>query len=156
MVASSTSDSVQSFCLIKEIQIAAPLDIAFAATLEEIGPANETMDGKPMPLILEAWPGGRWFRDLGNNTGHFWGHVQVIKPPTLLEICGPLFMSYASSNHVQYRLTAEGTGTKVKLTHSALGQIPAEHREGVVMGWEHGLKRIQQIALAKLQAKSLS
>ncbi|HEX3702577.1 MAG TPA: hypothetical protein VHU82_04550 [Vicinamibacterales bacterium] len=35
---------------------------------------------------LEAWPGGRWFRDLGDNTGHLWGHVQAIKPPTLPEI----------------------------------------------------------------------
>ena len=41
-------------------------------------------------MKIEPWPGGRWYRDLGNNAGHLWGHVQVIKPPTLLEICGPL------------------------------------------------------------------
>ena len=41
-----------------------------------------------MPFKLEAWPGGRWFRDLGNNAGHLWGHVRVIKPPALLEISG--------------------------------------------------------------------
>lgn len=153
MVATSTSETVHSFSIVRELQIAAPIDIAFAALLEEVGPASEMPDGKPMPFVLEAWPGGRWFRDLGNNTGHLWGHVQVIKPPTLLELCGPMFMSYASSNHIQYRLIAEGTGTKLKFTHTALGQIPAEHREGVVMGWEYGLKRIQQIAIAKLQKK---
>jgi hypothetical protein len=45
-------------------------------------------DGKEMVLTMEEWPGGRWFRDLGNGQGHLWGFVQVIKPPTLLEIYG--------------------------------------------------------------------
>ena len=54
-------------------------------------------DEKPMNFVLEEWPGGRWFRDLGNGQGHFWGLVQVIKPPTLLEITGPLMMSYHQS-----------------------------------------------------------
>ena len=60
-----------------------------------------------MPMKLEAWPGGRWYRDLGDNNGHFWGHVQAIKRPTLLEITGPLFMSYAAMNNLQYRLSEE-------------------------------------------------
>jgi hypothetical protein len=44
--------------------------------------------GKPLPMKIEPWPCGRWYRDLGNNRRHLWGYVQVIKPPTLLEICG--------------------------------------------------------------------
>ncbi len=47
-----------------------------------------------MPMKIEPWPGGRWYRDLGDNNGHFWGHVQAIKRPTLLEITGPLLASY--------------------------------------------------------------
>ena len=47
--------------------------------------------GKPrLKLKLERKPGGRWFRDLGSDSGHLWGFVQSIKPPTLLEIFGPL------------------------------------------------------------------
>jgi hypothetical protein len=106
-----------------------------------------------MPLVLEAWPGGRWFRDTGNNAGHFWGHVQVIKPPALIELCGPMFMSYAAVNFVQYRLKAEGTGTKLTLTHSAIGQIPAEHREGVQTGWAYKLDRTEQIASEMVAAR---
>src|SRR6516165_248327 len=94
----------------QEIEIDAPLAVTFDALLEQLGPASEMHDGKPMPMKLEPWPGGRWFRDLGNNAGHLWGHVQVIKPPKLLELCGPLFMSFAASNHVQYRLTEQGAG----------------------------------------------
>ena len=52
-----------------------------------MGPERR-MHGTPMPMTLEPWPGGRWFRDLGDNNGHLWGHVQAIKPPTLLEITG--------------------------------------------------------------------
>jgi len=78
----------------KEIAIDAPVAIAFEALLEQLGPGTEMPDGTPMPMKIEPWPGGRWFRDLGNNSGHLWGHVQVIKPPKLIEISGPMAMSY--------------------------------------------------------------
>lgn len=56
----------------QEIRVEAPLAVTFEALLEQIGPANEHPDGTPMPFKLEAWPGGRWFRDLGDDNGHFW------------------------------------------------------------------------------------
>lgn len=146
MVASITDDAVQSLRVEQDIFIAAPLDIAFEALLEELGPAADLPDGTPLPMVLEPWPGGRWFRDLGNNSGHWWGHVQVIKPPTLLEITGPMFMSYPAMNHLQYRLSAEMTGTRLKLLHRGIGEIAPEHREGVIKGWSHKLNHIRQIA----------
>src|SRR5437879_2928779 len=82
---------------------------AFEATLDQLGPEGQMPGGKPFPMKIEAWPGGRWYRDLGDHSGHLWGHVQVIKPPTLLEICGPLMMSYPALNHLQYSLKAEGS-----------------------------------------------
>src|SRR5678815_2897980 len=113
----------------KEIFIEAPIDIAWQSVLDQLGPESQMPDGKPFPFKLEAWPGGRWFRDLGNNTGHLWGHVQVIKPPKLLEISGPMMASYPAVNHIQYRLTAEGDGTRLKFSHRAIGLIPPEHRD---------------------------
>lgn len=153
--ASSTTvdDAVHSLRLTREVAIAAPLDIVFESVLAELGSEGQMPDGTPFPMKLEAWPGGRWYRDLGNNTGHFWGHVQVIKPPRLLEICGPMFMSYAATNFVQYRLAAEGTGTRLTINHRAIGQITSEHREGVSLGWEHGLQRIAQIALHRAASR---
>lgn len=130
----------------REVDIAAPIEIAFEAMLEQIGPGTERPDGTPMPLTLEAWPGARYYRDLGDNAGHLWGHVQVIKPPTLLEICGPLFMSYPALNWVQYRLAAQGRGTRLTLTHRALGDISSDHRSGVHRGWDHILKRVKDRA----------
>jgi uncharacterized protein YndB with AHSA1/START domain len=102
-----------------------------------------------MPMKLEAWPGGRWYRDLGDNNGHFWGHVQAIKRPTLLEICGPLFASYPFLSNVQYRLTEKDGGTLITFHHKALGFIDEHHREGVSKGWASILDRIRERAEAK-------
>src|ERR1035438_428904 len=102
----------------QEMHVQAPLAVTFEALLEQIGPYNERDQGDPMPMKLEAWPGGRWYRDLGDNNGHLWGHVQAIKRPTLLEICGPLFASYPFLSNVQYRLTEHDVGTKRSQEHS--------------------------------------
>lgn len=152
MVTSTLSEGIQILRVEKEIYITAPIDIAFESLLEELGPENGHPGGA-MPMVLEAWPGGRWFRDLGNQSGHLWGHVQVIKPPKLLEISGQLFMSYPAANHLQYRLVAEGIGTKLTLLHRAFGEIPADHREGVSVGWQHGLDRVKAIAESRQKSK---
>src|SRR5262245_37263484 len=145
----SESLAVESFEIHKSVEIAAPIEIAFEALLEEIGPEAQMMDGKVMPFKLEAWPGGRWYRDLGDNAGHLWGHVQVIKPPRLLEICGPMMMSYPATNHLQWRLTAEGSGTRLALIHRGMGLIPADYVEDMPEGWVHWIDRIRQRAEGK-------
>src|SRR5262245_7495085 len=94
---------VHTFSILKSIVIAAPIESSFEAVLAQLGRESQMPDGRPFPMKFEPWPGGRWYRDLGNNSGHLWGHVQVIKPPTLLEIWGPLMMSYPAVNHLQYR-----------------------------------------------------
>jgi uncharacterized protein YndB with AHSA1/START domain len=146
----TTTDTIelgtQTLNFSKEIRISAPIEITFETVLDELGPEGQMPDGKPFPMKLEPWPGGRWFRDLGNNTGHFWAHVQVIKPPTLLELCGPMFASYPASNHVQYRLAPEGDGTRLKITHRAFGYMPKGFLDGSEEGWEYGLKRIRELA----------
>lgn len=151
MPASLSEQGTQTLEVTKDEVIAAPLEIVFESILEQMGPYNETGDGKPMPMTLEAWPGGRWFRDLGNNTGHLWGHVQSIKPPTLLEIQGPLFMSAPAISHVLYRLTAEGDRTRISFSHRAIGQIPPEIRDGVNVnrGWSSIIARIRKVAEGK-------
>ncbi|HEY1599218.1 MAG TPA: SRPBCC domain-containing protein [Pirellulales bacterium] len=138
--------AIETIEIQKTIDIAAPIEIAFEAMLEELGPEAQMMDGTSMPFKLEAWPGGRWFRDLGNNAGHLWGHVQVIKPPTLLEIWGPIMMSYPAINHVQYRFAAQGSGTRLSFVHRGMGMILDDHRNGMPKGWDHWTQRIRQRA----------
>jgi hypothetical protein len=139
-------EPLQTLRIQREVEIDAPIDVTFAAILAEAGAESQLPDGSPFPLVLEEWPGGRWFRDLGNKSGHLWGHVQVIKPPTLLELSGPMFMSYPAINFIQYRLTSIGARTRLQFTHRAIGLLTPEHREGVVVGWDYGVKRIGQLA----------
>jgi uncharacterized protein YndB with AHSA1/START domain len=143
MVLTATSIEDLTLEITQEMNVRAPLDVTFAALLDEMGPQNVTPDGTPMPMKLEPWPGGRWYRDLGDNNGHLWGHVQAIKRPTLIEIVGPLFASYPFVSNVQYRLTEANGGTLISFRHSALGLIQEQHRTGVSKGWSALLEQIR-------------
>ncbi len=151
MPANVTEQMVHTLEILKEEEIAAPIGIVFETILEQLGPYNETPDGRSMQMKLEAWPGGRWFRDLGNDAGHLWGHVQSIKAPTLLEIYGPLFMSTPATSNVQYRLTEEDGLTRVRFTHRAMGWIAAGDRDGVNVnkGWTLWMTSIRERAERK-------
>jgi len=109
----------------QETEVRAPIETTFAALLEQLGPGFDTPDGATMPLMLEAWPGGRWFRDLGNGDGHWWAVVQAI---------------------IQYRLTESNGGTLITFHHLALGLISDEHRKGVDRGWSHIHARVRSRA----------
>jgi uncharacterized protein YndB with AHSA1/START domain len=135
----------------EEILVRAPLATTFASLLEQLGPANEGHEGTPMPMKIEPWPGGRWFRDLGESNGHFWGQVQAIKRPTLLEITGPLMMSAPVVSNMQYRLKEVDGGTLIVFRHTALGLIPDGFREGLSQGWTRmhaGVRRRAESASA--------
>lgn len=130
----------------QEIHVKAPLETTFAALLEQLGPRNERPDGVSLSMKIEPWPGGRWYRDLGDNNGHFWGHVQAIKRPTLLEIVGPLFASYPLLSNLQYRLSEKDGGTLISFHHLALGFIDEQHQQGVGQGWNYMFERIRKQA----------
>ena len=149
----ATEQSVENLTLTinQEIRVQAPLEVAFAALLEQLGPGNETPDGKSMNMKIEAWPGGRWYRDLGDGNGHFWATVQAIKRPTLLEFCGPLFASFPFVSNVQYRLSEVDGGTLIAFRHSALGFLSGDHKAGMDKGWTSMHERVRRQAEAGRQ-----
>ena len=104
-------------------------------------------------MILEPKVGGRWYRDRGNGIGHLWGFVQVIKPPVLLELSGPMFMSYPAINHIEVKLEEIAGGTRLAFRHRAIGFLDAAHREGVSAGWQHLLNVIAEDCAAKTAAQ---
>ena len=132
-----------------DVHVRASLDATFEALLEQIGPGNETPEGQSLSMAIEPWPGGRWYRDLGNNNGHLWGHVQAIKRPTLLEIGGPLFMSTPVLSNVQYRLTEVDGGTLIAFKHTAFGFVPDNVKEGLSKGWMPVLEGTRKRAEAR-------
>jgi len=139
---------VQTFIITEEIAVRASLDQTFASLLAQMGRLNETHDGKPLPMILEPRPGGRWYRDLGEDNGHLWGFVQSIKRPVLLEIWGPLFVSTAATSNLLYRLTEEDGGTLITFTHTLVGPFPEDHRPQLGTGWAALHARVRAAAEA--------
>ena len=148
MIAAPASIEDMTLTVTQEIRVEAPLDVTFAALLEQLGPGNEHPDGTPMHMKLEAWPGGRWFRDLGEDNGHFWATVQAIKRPSLLELNGPLFMSQPAVNNIQYRLSEEGGATVIRFRHLGFGLLEEAHKKGVTTGWNHMHERARKRAEA--------
>jgi Activator of Hsp90 ATPase homolog 1-like protein len=146
VVQPGAEEAVRTFSIKREERIEASIDIVFETVLEQMGSLNVKPDGVPMPMKLEAWPGGRWFRDLGNNDGHMWGHVQAIKVPELLEIYGPLFMSFPATSNLQFRLKAEGNVTNLRFVHTAMGVIPEDVSANVGTGWNNMLEHIRAAA----------
>ncbi len=119
----------------RSIDIDATTEIIFESILDEM---LALPDGKGgfLSFKLEAFPGGRWYRDLGNDAGHLWGHVQVIKPPTVLEIYGPLMISSAAISHVTYRVKSENGKNQLVITHKLFGDFDPKIPEMVGGGWQ--------------------
>ena len=137
----------------QHIEVRAAIGDVFASVLHRFGEGFSNPKGESLQMILEQWPGGRWFRDRGNGVGHLWGHVQVIKPPVLLELSGPMFMSYPAMNHLEVKLEEIAGGTRVVLRHRAIGLIEPAHREGVSTGWQHMLNAIAEDCSIKTAAQ---
>jgi hypothetical protein len=130
----------------EEIHVEASLETTFASLLVQMGRQNETPEGKPLPMMLEPRPGGRWYRDLGGDNGHLWGFVQSIKRPVLLEIWGPLFISTGATSNLVYRLTESGDGTLITFKHTLVGPVPDEFRQHMAPGWSALHLRVKQAA----------
>jgi hypothetical protein len=138
----------QTFTITEQISVRASLEQTFDSLVAQMGRLNVAPDGSPMPMILEPYPGGRWYRDLGGDNGHLWGFVQSIKRSTLLEIWGPLFMSTAATSNVLYRLSETEDGTLISFSHTLIGPFPEEHRPRVGTGWAALHARVRKAAEA--------
>jgi hypothetical protein len=138
----------ETFTITEEIMVRASLDRTFASLIAQMGRLNETPDGKPLPMVLEPRPGGRWYRELGGENGHLWGFVQSIKRPVLLEIWGPLFMSTAATSNLMYRLSEVDGGTLISFKHTLVGPFPEDHRSQLGSGWSSMHARVRAAAEA--------
>ena len=141
----------QTFTITEEILVRASADQTFDSLIAQMGRLNEKPDGTPLPMVIEPYPGGRWYRELGGDNGHLWGFVQSIKRPFLLEIWGPLFMSTAATSNLIYRLSETPEGTLIKFVHTLVGPFPEDHRPGLATGWTAMHARVRKAAEAAAQ-----
>lgn len=147
MSTTAPATDTPTLVITEEIFVAASIETTFNSLLVQMGRQNETPDGKPLPMIIEPKPGGRWFRDLGGDDGHLWGLVQSIKRPTLLEIWGPLFISTGATSNLMYRLSETDGGTRIAFKHTLVGPVPDEVRaDHMAPGWSALHARVKRVA----------
>ena len=127
----------------QHVDVQGAIEDVFKSVLHRFGEGSAKPDGESMQMQIEPFAGGRWFRDRGEGIQHLWGHVQVIKPPVLLELSGPMFMSYPALNHIEIKLEQVADGTRVLLRHRAIGLLDPAHKEGVKTGWEYMLGSVK-------------
>ena len=151
MTTTAPVSDMQTFTITEEIAVHASVEQTFASLLAQMGRLNEAPDGTPLPMVLEPYPGGRWFRELGGDNGHLWGFVQSIKRPALLEIWGPLFMSTAATSNLLYRLTETPDGSLITFTHTLVGPFPEDHRPRLGTGWAALHARVRTAAESAAQ-----
>ena len=130
----------------QHVEINAPPEKVWPAVLRQLGKDSTRPDGVSMELDLEPRAGGRWWRNRGKGVEHLWGFVQAIKPNELLEVSGPMFMSYPAMNHIEVKLEKIAGGTKVTLRHRAVGMLDPEHKKGVSQGWGHMLQQMKKVS----------
>jgi len=70
--------------------------------------------------------------------------VQVIKPPVLLELSGPLFMSYPAINHIELRLE-QIAGAPMSRCGTVRLARSTRRIGGVSKGWKHYLDSINKM-----------
>ncbi|MFT5515533.1 MAG: hypothetical protein ACI80V_001659 [Rhodothermales bacterium] len=138
-----TEKSDLAIDITQEVVVSAPIQQVYDGLLFRMAEGNKGPEDSAMPMVLERRPGGRWFRDLGEDAGHLWGHVQSIRPPTLLEIYGPLFISAPVSNNLLIRLTETDEGVSVVLKHTAHGPVQDGWADGVSEGWAKWLADVK-------------
>lgn len=129
-----------------EMEIEAPRERVWDSLVNHFGDWFRGPEEEDLKFRLEPECGGRLFRDLGNGAGHLWGHVQVILPPRLLELHGPMMVSNATVSWIAFRLEEKGKGCVIKLSHRAIGPFPQDYREGVDEGWGHVMKELKSHA----------
>ena len=143
--------SVESFEICKEIEISAPIEIAFEATLEQLDPKGQCPAASHSRCTWSRGPAGlvprprRRFRPpLGPCAS-----LQAAHAPGDLRAAHD---AYPAVNHLQYRLQADGGVTRLAFLHRGMGLILPEHRDGLPKGWQHWLERIRELAEGKNKA----
>ena len=144
MAATVKKGVLQAFEIIKEEEIAAPIEIVFETILEQMGPLNST----PKSQCRWCWRRGR--EDGGIAT---WATTPATSGvrcrPSRRRHCwrsaGPLFMSTPAVSNLQYRLTEENGATRMRFVHRAMGWV-GEHERGVDDGWSQMIGRIRTAA----------
>jgi uncharacterized protein YndB with AHSA1/START domain/DNA-binding transcriptional ArsR family regulator len=126
--------AVRSMLIEQEVQISASPAKVFDSLTGEVGRwwDHSWAQGE---VRMDARPGGRFEERWSETEGALYATVTRVKHGELLAMTGPMGMTGAVQNVMEITLAPEGDGTRLRLTHRALGEIDDETEENYSRGW---------------------
>lgn len=122
-----------------EVTLAAAPDRVYDALTKELaawwGPPYTGVEN-PLDLILEGTIGGRFYEIGEDGDAYLWGVVTAKKPNAYLEVTGPCGMPGLVHGTFRYDLAPDEAGTRLKLKHTAMGEVNDELADRWAKGWD--------------------
>jgi len=121
----------------QEIHLPAPVGRVYDVLTGQIDlwwtkPYRMTEGGR---MTLDPQIGGELREESPDGHVAVWGRVEEVAPGRLLALAGSMGMKSAVSGRVRIELVAEGLGTRLSLSHAAIGPIAADAGEQYAKGW---------------------
>jgi len=133
--------------VVQTVQVKAPPPRAFAlftGRMADWWPKGKTLGKSPhQDIVIEPWPGGRWFERDGAGMETDWGRVKQWEPPSRVVLSWEIDCEWGHNPEIQTEVEigfapVAGGGTLVRLEHRNLerfGLNAAELAERVRNGW---------------------
>ncbi|HSA92549.1 MAG TPA: metalloregulator ArsR/SmtB family transcription factor [Terriglobales bacterium] len=128
----------QSIHIEQEVHIGAPPKRVFEALTKDIAAwwgAPYLLNQNARSIVLEPEIGGRLYEVWQEGDGALWAVVTAIERDHKLTLSGPMGMSGAVSGVIGYELEPDGKGTRLKLSHRAIGEVTEQTRANYTGGW---------------------
>ena len=122
----------------QEISLPAPKVRVFEALTKDINAwwgdkARQAGVGSTIRLTPEI--GADMIETRDGQHAVIWARVEEVRAPDLLFLAGRFAVNGALAGRIQFELADEGEGTKLTLTHQAIGHIPEEMQAHFSNGW---------------------
>jgi DNA-binding transcriptional ArsR family regulator/uncharacterized protein YndB with AHSA1/START domain len=132
------SATLRSMEIEQEVTIAAPPERVFDGLTTEIGNWwSHSFDDAPPAILLEPRVGGRFHEVWGDQEGALYATVTGLRRPSLLRLAGPFGMTRPVTAVIAFELEPldDGRGTRLRLSHRALGDLDEETFRQYDTGW---------------------
>ncbi|HZI39298.1 MAG TPA: helix-turn-helix domain-containing protein [Acidimicrobiia bacterium] len=132
------SATLRSMEIEQEVTIDAPQERVFDAITGETGNWwTHSFDDSPRAILLEPKVGGRFHEVWGDEQGALYASVTGLRRPSLLRLAGAFGMTRPVAAVITFELDplADGHGTRVRLSHRAIGDLDEETFRQYDTGW---------------------
>jgi uncharacterized protein YndB with AHSA1/START domain len=132
----------------KSIHVRWPPDVAFRRFTKEIATwwpmrTHSVGEEKTESVVFEDFVGGRVYERIRGGEESTWGTIVHWEPPHRVVFTWHPGRSPEQAQEVELRFTAEGSGSRLELTHSKwerMGAVALKARRNYALGWEYVIR----------------